>query len=78
MTCDLPCHDFLNKTFSLQNQLKALNIGKPSKPKTKETPTASQRSKTDKDANDGAEMSQVTIDEGGLFTTNLILIGLIL
>lgn len=50
----------------LQNQLKALNLGKPGKNKAKQTDAPlSQRSKTEKDSNDGSEAAVASIDDGG-------------
>ncbi|XP_059052185.1 uncharacterized protein LOC131846796 isoform X2 [Achroia grisella] len=54
--------DFFRK---LENQLKALNIGKAIKSKNKNDAPASQRSKGDKESNDGSENALANMEEGG-------------
>ncbi|GBP76569.1 hypothetical protein EVAR_103172_1 [Eumeta japonica] len=50
----------------LETQLKALNIGKVSqKGKTKSEPQASERSKSEKDSNDGSEVVLGNTEDGG-------------
>ncbi|KAG6444610.1 hypothetical protein O3G_MSEX003427 [Manduca sexta] len=55
------CDEFFKK---LENQLKALNLGKSPKKNKGETP-ASHRSKGDKDLNDGSETGRAATDDGG-------------
>ncbi|XP_049873691.1 uncharacterized protein LOC126372133 isoform X2 [Pectinophora gossypiella] len=55
--------DFFRK---LENQLKALNLNKPAKGKSKTNePPSSQRSKGDKDTNDGSDTGLGNMDDGG-------------
>ncbi|XP_052753276.1 uncharacterized protein LOC113520801 isoform X2 [Galleria mellonella] len=56
------CDDFFRK---LENQLKALNLGKAIKNKNKGDTPASQRSKGEKESNDGSEQGLANMEEGG-------------
>ncbi|XP_026327419.1 uncharacterized protein LOC113235746 isoform X2 [Hyposmocoma kahamanoa] len=63
---NIPVKEPLSVRAGKKNQLKALNLGKPAKSKTKQTEAQlSQRSNTEKESNDGSEAAVASIDDGG-------------
>ncbi|XP_059052184.1 uncharacterized protein LOC131846796 isoform X1 [Achroia grisella] len=61
----MPVKEPLSVRTAKKNQLKALNIGKAIKSKNKNDAPASQRSKGDKESNDGSENALANMEEGG-------------
>ncbi|XP_049873690.1 uncharacterized protein LOC126372133 isoform X1 [Pectinophora gossypiella] len=62
----LPPKEPISVRTAKKNQLKALNLNKPAKGKSKTNePPSSQRSKGDKDTNDGSDTGLGNMDDGG-------------